>query len=1012
MDNRSLDAQLTANANALEWGRLYLRGKELEDFRTKLITNRLKLKRLKYANNVNPAAAIFGESQVGKSYMVDCLLTSETQVLNIYNGKGESIGFLESVNPLGGGQESTSLISRFTTGKVWIDDEYPIRAAMLKPVDVIIVLLDAYYNDLNGCDFPKSPRIKEEIENLRKRYQSVPPQQKIITEDEIYELREYLNSELVSKGEAFRESLFDNKYFEQLALLIRSIDDTQWADVFGFLWNKDAILTEVFRKLISTLKKMGYSSVVYLKQEAVLRKYGTLLDVDRLYELLDISEVKNEDGKIRRVNRASQPVIEVLTEDGRKLNDIRKGEFCALAMELAFSIVNPESDNAEFLKEKPFLEKSDILDFPGARSRKLIKAENLSRTEACEMILRGKVAYLFNKYSQQYLITNLLFCHHDIKSEVSTLSSLLQGWVDNTVGDTPDKREEFMRVAEISPLFVIGTKFNIDLEKTPDDSKGDDESKYKVKEYRWSKRFGNLESLVAPSVSNNWLNQWTPGREFTNTYLLRSFEFSCQRGIYEGYQEKDADGNWQLARDGNGRLKGETSLTDEYKKFIPQLKDTFLKNDFVRHHFDSPEKSWDEAVSVRKDGSEWIIENLTVSSRKMSDSRDKQFSRICGETFEVLVNQLCELYHDDNSDLELQKQIQTAGAISLTFDVLFGKDKYFFSDFISSMVVDEEHLHDIVMDIINNMRVVEETDLSSLFAIRAHANIDNNLPYEENRNRLMTTYKCGSEEELKESLKKYSVSVEDIINPPRVMNFSRLIADAVEKNWTEMRLSLDRYKDFIARGLGEKELKSLLDNTKVLYTDKLRISDRIAKTIHPFVSAATSVDDMADMLADICAEMINSFVNTMGASYYDEELWNNIKSTIKHNAFDVAVLPDGGGHVEFDKEAIVKDLPDVFDTFDNVDQILNEVPVNKTKLRNFSNYQEYYKWTELMKVSFLATQGIPKYNVDMNNALRAVLVKYIIERPEIADLVTNNKKLKSLKTASVAQDEGTVKIES
>ena len=71
----------------------------------------------------------------------------------------------------------------------------------------------------------------------------------------------------------------------------------------------------------------------------------------------------------------------------------------------------------------------------------MIEAGIISQTDACEMILRGKVAYLFNKYSQQYLITNLLFCHHDVKSEVVTLSSLLKGWVENTIGETSEKRE-------------------------------------------------------------------------------------------------------------------------------------------------------------------------------------------------------------------------------------------------------------------------------------------------------------------------------------------------------------------------------------------------------------------------------------------------------------------------------------------------------------------------------------------------------------------------------------------
>ncbi|MCD8297231.1 MAG: putative virulence factor [Prevotella sp.] len=998
MNNNSIKSQLDANAKSLEWGRVYLRGQELADFRSTLITNRIKLKRLLYASSVNPAAAIFGESQVGKSYMVDCLLTSQTEVLNIYDGKSQPTGFLESINPLGGGKEATSLISRFTAKQVWADADYPIRATMLTPIDIVIVLLDAYYNDVINHDFPKADKVKEEIDRLKKRYQTSMSMQDTITEDEIFELKEYLTSNLVSRGEAFRQALVETRYFESLALLISNISVEQWADVFEFLWNKNNILTDVFHKLIATLKRMDFSHTVYIKMDAVLRKYGTILHVDRLYELFGISEVVNDKGNKCSIEAASEPSMSVMTEKGNKLAGIPKSEFCVLAMELAFTIVDIKKENKEFFKDKPFLKNSDILDFPGARSRKMIQEEIISETDACEMILRGKVAYLFNKYSQQYLITNLLFCHHDVKSEVVTLSSLLKGWVENTVGKTAEQREKFMQIAEISPLFLIGTKFNIDLSKIPDDSKGDEESRKKVRDYRWSKRFQMLENLIAPAANNTWLNEWTPNKPFNNIYLLRSFEYSCQNGLFEGYQKKDDNDLWHLVYKDDGKLQGEQKVGEEYKVFLPLLRESFLENAFVKQHFADPGNSWDEAATVGKDGSAWIIKNLSRSSEKMSVSRDAQFEMICKETFESLVNALISLYHDDNSDLELKKQIQTAGAISFTFDVLFGRDKYFFSDFISKMVIDEESLHDVVLDMINNMKVVNETDLSELFAIRARANVDVSLTFDENKNRIMRAYNIETYEDLDRWLNERNLKLEDIITTPNVMNFSRMISDAVERKWVDANLSLDHYQDFIRRGLKEKELKQFLENSKVLYCEKLKLSDKIANKLYPYVSSSNSVDDMSDMLADICAEMINRFVNTMGSAYYDDEMWNNVKSTIEHNGFDIKLQPELFGTIEFNEEKVRESLPEVFDTFENVDKILNEVPVDKNKLKYFSNYQEYYKWTELMKISFLATQGIPKYDIAMNNALRTLIDTYIIQKDDMKTFVEKNGKLKNLHT--------------
>lgn len=1038
MNNKSIDLQfnidlqLSANAKALDWARLYLHGNELAEFRNKLIANRIKLKRLRYANEVNPAAAIFGESQVGKSYMVDCLLTSEKEVLKVYDGNAKPTGFLESINPLGGGKEATSLISRFTTKKVWVDSEYPIRAAMLRPIDVVIVLVDAYYNDVINHDFPKRDAVSEETSRLAGLYGGKPVAQNDITEDEIYELKEYLTSGLVSRGEAFREALIDAHYLENLALLINRISVEQWASVFEFLWNKNEMLTEVFDRLVKTLKRMDFSRTVYIKMDSVLRKTGTILHVDRLYELFGISEVVDDKGNKREIEKASEPLMSVLTDKGNKLEGISKSEFCALAMELAFTIVNPQIDNKDYLVSKPFLKESDILDFPGARSRKMIEAEVISEIDACSMILRGKVAYLFNKYSQQYLISNLLFCHHDVKSEVVTLSSLLKGWVESTIGKTPLERQAFMKVAEVSPLFLIGTKFNLDLTKNPDDSKGDFDDLERAKSYRWKKRFEMLENLIAPSATNNWLDEWTPSTPFKNTYLLRSYEYSCQSGLFVGYQAKRPFPNpkdpgkplmlWKLVytkTDGSIIYEDQTSLFDgseklqreqDYNKengydtFIPSLKKSFLENSFVRCHFENPDKSWDEAATVDKDGSDWIIINLTKSSEKMHASRELQFSKVSGETFNVLVDALTELYHDDNSDLELKRQMQEACAIIGTFDERFGRDKYFFSDFISSMEIDEESLHDIIMDIVNNTKIVDETDLTALFAIRARANIDNSLSFEENKNRFKQAYSIVSDNELHDWLEARKLKMEDIINPPKVMNFSRIIADAVEKTWIDTHLSMEHYSDFIKRGIREKELKQFLDNTSVLYKTKIKLSDKIAKKIHPFVSSAVNVDLLADMLADICAEMINMFVNTMGTYYFDNEIWNDVNEAIEHNSFDVNVPIEARGELSFDEDHTRMSLPFVFDTFDNVDKILNEVPVDKSKLIHFSNYQEYYQWTELLKVSFLATKGIPKYDIGMNNSLRKILVSDIVQQEKLNELVHRNTKLNSLKTINADEN--------
>ncbi len=63
-----------------------------------------------------PSIAIFGQSQVGKSYLVSNLAkTPEGNSLEVVvPGQNEKVDFIEKINPPGGGKEATGLVSRFT----------------------------------------------------------------------------------------------------------------------------------------------------------------------------------------------------------------------------------------------------------------------------------------------------------------------------------------------------------------------------------------------------------------------------------------------------------------------------------------------------------------------------------------------------------------------------------------------------------------------------------------------------------------------------------------------------------------------------------------------------------------------------------------------------------------------------------------------------------------------------------------------------------------------------------
>ena len=977
--NKIIDAQINANKAGLGWGQAFLKGTDLRDIRETFISNRIELKRIKYASSLNPSAAVFGQSQVGKSYLVDNLLASSKGPLMIYDGYGQAYGFIDKINPIGNGKESTSLVSRFTTQKQWINDDYPIKAVLLSPIDVVLTICDTFFNDVNSPidSFPSRDAIKDKIEELKGRYLGKPSVQEYITEDEIYEMKEYLNQrELLSYGESFRTNLTDLRFFENLAMIIQSVNVSEWIDVFNYLWNDNELYNNIFKLLIDAYRSMGFKNTVYIKMDAILREDGTILQVDRLYELFGIDKLPNGD----KIQKARVPDMEVWTGDGSVV--VAKSAFCALTEELVLKI----SD--ELGKEKPFLANLDLLDFPGARSRYKHNPKDIIDSLACELLIRGKVAYLFNKYSQQYLISNLLFCHHKDQSDVMTLSKLLSVWIDNMIGETPEDRAIFMRGGRVAPLFLVGTKFNMDIKIQPIDGGYFENGSMETIDGRWDTRFTNLSKLIGQV---KWFDEWTPGKPFDNLYLLRAYNYSRIDGLFDGYEVQDPDtGHWILRVDKTGKVLGETNVNDNYKKFLPVLKESFMKFDFVKKHFKNPEKSWDEVATVNHDGSEWIIENLTVSSEDAGRARTAKFEGIIIQLMDILCRKLKSFYHDDNSDEELKRALSNAGDTQMMLDYLFGKDKYFFSDFISSMLVREDRLHDVILDAIHSSMVLDKTDFSVLFAIRDRAQINPELDEEENYTRMRTTYHKATNKDVDDYLQSIGFTMHDVINPPMVKNFARIIVDATEDVWMKEYLTLDRFQEFVDRGMPEKTIDNLLANMRVLYSEKLHISALIAEHIHPYVSTPGKLDDMAEMLADICAEMINRFVNSVGTAYFYDELWQDVKATVEHNGFSISVEDLDQSSQKFDEEETRKNLNEVFNVFDNVDEILNEVPVNTEKLTYFSNYHAYRHWTELMKIAYLATCGIPKYDVQMNNELRAILLNCIVNVDDLKDVIPSN----------------------
>ena len=362
-----------------------MRGVKGDIAKLNLVNLRRKLNKKKFALEGNPAAAMYGESQMGKSYLVSSLLSEIGTPFTVIDGQQNSYDFINEINPIGKGTESTSLVTRFSTDYEWINPAFPIKAKLLSPSDLVLVLCDSYYNDVKAqIDIAlKSDSISAKVLEICRKYESKQQLQTLLGEDDIWDIYDYFHANFSTKA----TNIIHSDFFEKIPSLIAKTQPEEWSEIFSLLWNGNEKITSLLAELIKQYKQLEFSDEVYLSIDAVLRNNGTILDVARLHEIYGKYE-----GSEPNYN-AQTPVLILKNGKEKSIPNFSKSYLCALIAELIFRLPN------ELETSKPFLKETDLLDFTGARHRLGIHEEDIEDKVIPQMLLRGKVAYLFNKYS-------------------------------------------------------------------------------------------------------------------------------------------------------------------------------------------------------------------------------------------------------------------------------------------------------------------------------------------------------------------------------------------------------------------------------------------------------------------------------------------------------------------------------------------------------------------------------------------------------------------------------------
>ena len=939
METIEINKHLDCVEESIKWINNNLVGDKKEQTYSKLVDQRRELNKIKYALSDNPAAAIYGESQKGKSYLVSSLLSSPNQPFNVIDAKGNNYDFKLDINPIGQDKESTSVVTRFSINYNWINEDFPVKIQLLSIVDIILLLSDTYYNDLKNHNLTSLEEIKLKIKSIENEFKSIEKQQQIITEDSILNIRDYFKKHFQSKA----NNIISINFFEILSKNIHKIAVDKWAETFSVLWNNNPLLISLFKNLISKYKEIDFTESLYVPYKAVLRKHGTLLDVRRLEEISS-----NKSGS--ETEYLADTDVFYKTDSGKEVvKSLKKSFLCALTAEVIFKL--PEN----LKKEKEFLSNTDLLDFPGARARLDNNESAINQEEIPKMLLRGKVAYLFNKYADNFKINTLLFCHDKIQASQRYMPDLLNSWLNTTVGETTSVRKKFIDKSIISPLFIISTKFNLDLKITQNDSP---ETIDPLND-RWDQRFSKIlmEELINVDMFD-WFENWTEKNEkFNNIYLLRDYYFSSdlQNQLFKGFNESGSE--------------LEEIIPSNYPEFKTDLKKSFLNHDFIKSHFKNPEKSWDEATSINKDGTELIIENLTIATENINKAREDRFTNKLNDLAKNLKEELKKNYHSGDSDDLLIKAKESAGRLQAKLDISYGRAPYFFAEMINSLLLSEGDVYNHYRNIINNLDSKLDIKFNEYSTIRMRVpNLNVEYSFNENLAILAETYEFKDLDKCEEYFKSENIDLEDLFYGQfnKLKMFSIQLAESLKTYWLEEcrnNISITNSENV---GLNKSDFEEILLMFDLLY-EKLNITNKIAKTLESYVDRYDNVEIVQEMIADISAETINSFVNNVGFSFYKNEDIVEFKNASKENNLGLQLEHQNLKHTEFNK----KDVGDLFENIDNLPKILNDPSSisNMDYLKMIPSFSNYKKWNDLLKFGFIAVCDIPNYDVKANELL-------------------------------------------
>ncbi|WP_042695774.1 virulence factor SrfC family protein, partial [Azospirillum sp. B506] len=420
---------------------------------------------------------VFGPSQAGKSYLVSALARSPSAGLTADFGS-ERRDFLTEINPPGD-RESTGLVTRFTTHRDSpVDADHPVELRLLSETDLVKILANSFLSDFDPNNMTVKLPDEAEIRQIlaAAEAEATLPPAAHLDEIVLYDLGEYFQRNFAARIRA----LDNTDYWEGVIRHAARLPLARRARLFAMLWGNLDAFTDLFVMLAGALDRLSHAPEARAALGALVPRDSSIIDVEVLKRGLGTPGDAQDLVSVRPLpsGGAAGPAVA-----------LPRATLTALVAELKIVMAD---------RPWKFFEHTDLLDFPGARSRlKLpcLPSDAEERTaQVRELLLRGKIAYLFQRFTEERELTAMLLCMPPSTAEVKDLAPMVRSWIDVTHGATPEARAR-ARTA----LFLVLTKFDLEfLEKggeTADSRRG-----------KWDRRLG--ASFLELYGKDGWPENW------------------------------------------------------------------------------------------------------------------------------------------------------------------------------------------------------------------------------------------------------------------------------------------------------------------------------------------------------------------------------------------------------------------------------------------------------------------------------------------------------------------------